>query len=110
MPRSSLQPKTPTVASPARESDPTTHSTHKDVINRLKRADGHLQTIIAMIENGRGCLDIAQQMHAVIRALEGAQATLIHDHIEHCLEAAIGPSTRADRAAIKEFKQITKYL
>jgi DNA-binding FrmR family transcriptional regulator len=86
------------------------HTTHKDVINRLKRADGHLQTIIGMIEGGRACLDVAQQMHAVIRALKGAKETLIHDHIDHCLEAAMGPTTRADRSAIGEFREITRYL
>jgi DNA-binding FrmR family transcriptional regulator len=86
------------------------HTTHKDVVNRLKRADGHLQTIIGMIESGRDCLDVAQQMHAVIRALEGAKETFIHDHIDHCLEAAMGPTTRADRSTIGKFKEITKYL
>lgn len=110
MPRSPVKPRSRAGASPARASDPAPHRTHKEVINRLKRADGHLQTIIAMIEGGRACLDIAQQMHAVIRALEGAKETLIHDHIGHCLEAAIGPTTRSERAAVDSFKEITKYL
>jgi uncharacterized protein len=110
MPRTSLQPKSETNAPSAHAHDAATHRTHKDVVNRLKRADGHLQSIVAMIESGRPCLDIAQQMHAVIRAIEGAKETLIHDHIDHCLEAAIGPTTRSDRAAIDEFKEITKYL
>jgi uncharacterized protein len=110
MPRTSAQPKPQNDAPPSHAHDAATHRTHKEVINRLKRADGHLQSIIAMIESGRPCLDIAQQMHAVIRALEGAKETLIHDHIDHCLEAAIGPTTRTDRAAIDEFKEITKYL
>lgn len=92
------------------QGDVVTHRTHKDVVNRLKRADGHLQTIISMIESGRPCLDVTQQMHAVIRALEGAKTTFIHDHIDHCLEAVTGPSTRSERAAIGEFKEITKYL
>ena len=63
-----------------------------------------------MIESGRDCLDIAQQMHAVIRALEGAKSVLIHDHVEHCLEAAMGPTTRGQRASIEQFKEITRYL
>lgn len=86
------------------------HATHRDIVNRLKRADGHLQTIIGMIEGGRDCLDIAQQMHAVIRALEGAKSLLIHDHVEHCFEAAMGPTTREQRATIEKFKEITRYL
>jgi DNA-binding FrmR family transcriptional regulator len=86
------------------------HVTHKDVVNRLRRADGHLQTIIGMIEGGRDCVEIAQQLHAVVRAIEGAKSVLIHDHVEHCLEAAIGPTTRGQRASIEAFREITRYL
>ena len=89
---------------------PHIHESHADVINRLKRAGGHLQTIIGMIEGGRDCLDLAQQMQAVIKALEGAKSVLIHDHVEHCLEAAMGPTTREQRATIEQFKKITRYL
>jgi DNA-binding FrmR family transcriptional regulator len=90
--------------------DAATHRSHKDVVNRLRRATGHLQTIAGMIESGRECADIAQQLHAVIRALEVAKSTLIHDHIEHCLEDAIGPVTRDQRVTIEDFKKISRYL
>jgi DNA-binding FrmR family transcriptional regulator len=89
---------------------PQLHESHTEVINRLKRAGGHLQTIIGMIGSGRDCLDIAQQLQAVVKAVEGAKAVLIHDHVEHCLEAAIGPTTREQRATIEQFKKITRYL
>ncbi len=90
--------------------DTATHRTHRDVVNRLRRATGHLQTIAGMVESGRDCADIAQQMHAVIRALEEAKSTLIHDHIEHCLEDAIGPASREQRVTIEGFKKISRYL
>lgn len=90
--------------------DTATHQSHRDVVNRLKRANGHLQTIVTMIEGGRECTDIAQQLHAVIRALEKAKGVLIHDHIDHCLEQAVGPVDRNQRATIEQFKEITKYL
>ncbi|MBV8140259.1 MAG: metal-sensing transcriptional repressor, partial [Deltaproteobacteria bacterium] len=48
------------------------HRSHTEVINRLKRADGHLRTIIEMIENQRECLAVAQQLHAVEKALQSA--------------------------------------
>lgn len=89
---------------------PAVHATHKDVVNRMRRATGHLQTITGMIESGRDCAEVAQQMHAVIRALEEAKATLIHDHIEHCLEDAIGPVSRDQRVSIENFKKISRYL
>lgn len=36
-----------------------THPSHEAIIKRLKRADGHLKSIITMIEDGRECVDIA---------------------------------------------------
>jgi DNA-binding FrmR family transcriptional regulator len=49
-------------------------------------------------------------MHAVEKAISTAKKTLIHDHIDHCLERATGPITRGSRAPIEEFKEISKYL
>ncbi len=87
-----------------------THTAHSDVIKRLKRASGHLQNVIAMIEAERACIDIAQQLHAVERAVSAAKKLLIHDHLDHCLEEVAGTSSVATRASIAEFKDITKYL
>lgn len=89
---------------------PHVHQTHPEVIKRLKRAEGHLRSIVAMIEEGRPCLDIAQQLHAVERAVSEAKKTLIHDHLDHCLEQAVGPLDRGQRGPVDEFKAITKYL
>jgi len=86
------------------------HETHPDIVKRLKRADGHLNGIIEMIETGRPCLDIAQQLHAVEKAIAQAKKTLIQDHLDHCLEDVVGPLAQAQRQSIDEFKEITKYL
>jgi uncharacterized protein len=86
------------------------HETHPDIIKRLKRAEGHLRGIIEMIESGRPCLDIAQQLQAVEKAIGQAKKTLIQDHLDHCLEGAVGTLPREQRRAIDEFKEITKYL
>ncbi|HKN14845.1 MAG TPA: metal-sensing transcriptional repressor [Candidatus Binatus sp.] len=90
--------------------EPELHRSHKDVVARMRRAEGHLRNVISMIEGGRGCAEIAQQMHAVIRALECAKGVLIHDHIDHCLEAAVGPIAGREKEIIDEFKEITRYL
>lgn len=89
---------------------PHIHETHPDIIKRLKRADGHLRGVIEMIEAGRPCLDIAQQLHAVEKAISQAKKTLIQDHLNHCLEDVVGPLPREQRRTIDEFKDITKYL
>lgn len=87
-----------------------THETHPAIIKRLKRANGHLKGIIEMIEAGRPCLDIAQQLHAVEKAIAQAKKTLIQDHLDHCLEEVVGELAKGQRQTIDDFKEITKYL
>jgi DNA-binding FrmR family transcriptional regulator len=82
------------------------HQSHPEIIKRLKRAQGHLAAILAMFEEGRPCLDLAQQLHAVESAVSNAKRELIHDHIEHCLD---GPEADT-KAAMRELKQLAKYL
>lgn len=88
----------------------TTHTSHPDIIRRLKRAEGHLKSIVAMLEEGRGCLEIAQQLQAVEKAVGSAKKTLVHDHIDHCLEHSVRGGSRGADTTIREFKEITKYL
>lgn len=85
------------------------HETHPDVIKRLRRAHGHLQKVMQMIEDGRACVDVAQQLHAVEKAIGQAKKVYIHDHVDHCLESSVdGPGARGQ--AVAEFKAISKYL
>ena len=86
------------------------HGSHPAILKRLKRAEGHLASVIAMIEAGRPCSDLAQQLHAVENAVANAKRELIHDHIEHCLGDAVGSGDLSSRAALAEFKQLAKYL
>jgi DNA-binding FrmR family transcriptional regulator len=79
------------------------HHSHPAIVARLKRAEGHIRSVLKMFEDGRSCLDLAQQLHAVEAAVGAAKRELIHDHIEHCLEEGGG-------ADLKEIKQLTKYL
>ncbi len=84
------------------------HHSHPAIIKRLKRATGHLQSIIGMMDEGRDCLTLAQQLSAVEKAITQAKKTLIKDHIDHCLEDSGGNHRGA--GTIGELKEITKYL
>lgn len=86
------------------------HATHPEIVNRLKRAQGHLNKIIEMIGEERGCLEIAQQLQAVESAITNAKRLLIHEHIDHCLEHVAGSPSTGNASALEEFRQIAKYL
>ena len=83
------------------------HETHEGVLLRLKRAKGHLESVIAMIEGEKSCLAVSRQMHAVAKSVTEAKRIFIQDHIEHCLDEK---ALRANELSISDFKEITKYL
>ncbi|MEO8558729.1 MAG: metal-sensing transcriptional repressor [Rhodospirillales bacterium] len=86
------------------------HASHSNIAKRLKRAHGHLASVITMIAADRPCLDLAQQLHAVEVAIANAKRELIQDHIEHCLSDGIGAGDVTPKSALSEFKQLAKYL
>jgi DNA-binding FrmR family transcriptional regulator len=83
---------------------------HLGIARRLKRANGHLETIIEMVEQGRPCAQIAQQLQAVENAIESAKKALIHDHISHNLERSFKAHGMKGQGALRDFKLVAKYL
>jgi DNA-binding FrmR family transcriptional regulator len=83
---------------------------HPDVLKRLKRAQGHLKSVVMMLEEKRECLEIAQQLQAVEKAIGSAKKILIHDHIDHCLQHSIRKGPQEAASTAREFREITKFL
>jgi DNA-binding FrmR family transcriptional regulator len=86
------------------------HQSHPAILKRLKRTEGHLRAVIAMIEAHRPCLDLAQQLHAVERSISNAKRVLVQDHMEHCLGDSVSKSGKGAKHAMSEFKALAKYL
>ena len=76
-----------------------------DPVTRDLRSHIHAE----MIEKGKPCTQIAQQLQAVEGAIENAKKALIHDHISHSLQKSYA-ATAKGRAALREFRLIAKYL
>jgi DNA-binding FrmR family transcriptional regulator len=55
------------------------------VLTRLRRAQGQLAGVIAMIENGRDCADVVTQLAAVSRALDRAGFKIVASGMRQCL-------------------------
>lgn len=86
------------------------HATHPEIVKRLRRANGHLAKVIGMIEEGRGCTEVAQQLQAVSKAIVNAKAVFIQDHIDGCLSEESLRTPEQQKHAIADFREITKYL
>jgi DNA-binding FrmR family transcriptional regulator len=59
-----------------------------DVIKRLRRAEGQIRGVIAMLEEGRDCTEVVTQLAAVSRALDRAGFKIIASGLQQCLSAA----------------------
>ncbi|MFF9345085.1 MULTISPECIES: metal-sensitive transcriptional regulator [unclassified Streptomyces] len=58
------------------------------VLNRLRRAQGQLAGVIAMVEAGRDCKDVVTQLAAVSRALDRAGFKIVASGMRQCLSDA----------------------
>jgi DNA-binding FrmR family transcriptional regulator len=58
------------------------------VLNRLRRAQGQLAGVIAMIEQGRDCKDVVTQLAAVSRALDRAGFKIVATGLRECVTSA----------------------
>ena len=57
----------------------------KPVLTRLRRAHGHLATVIRMLEEGAECEDALTQLAAVNKAIGRSGYALVSTGLKHCL-------------------------
>jgi DNA-binding FrmR family transcriptional regulator len=86
------------------------HASHPEIIAKLKQAQGQIGSIIAMMTEGRSCMDLAQQLQAAESIIHLAKRNLIQDHMEHCIADAASEGGKAAKNALAEFKTLSKYL
>ena len=58
----------------------------KDILNRLKRAEGQLRGIQKMIEDEQECIDIVTQLTAVRSSINRTMGLVISNHITKALQ------------------------
>jgi DNA-binding FrmR family transcriptional regulator len=61
--------------------------TVSDVVRRLRRAEGQIRGVIAMLEDGRDCSEVVTQLAAASRALDRAGFKIIASGLQQCITA-----------------------
>jgi DNA-binding FrmR family transcriptional regulator len=65
---------------------------------RLRRIEGQVRGLQAMVDDDRYCIDILTQISAVNRALQEVALGLLDQHLGHCVRQAVeagGPEAEA---------------
>lgn len=62
----------------------------KAIVTRMKRANGHLASVIRMMEEGASCEEVLTQLAAVNKAISRAGYAIVATGLQHCLEEGDG--------------------
>ncbi|WP_307355608.1 metal-sensing transcriptional repressor [Hathewaya limosa] len=60
----------------------------KKAIQSLKTSKGQIEGIIKMIEEGRYCIDVSNQIIAAQSLLKKANLLILKQHLNHCVKEA----------------------
>ncbi len=74
----------------------------KAIITRLKRANGHLASVVRMLEEGADCEPALTQLAAVNRAISRGGYALVATGLQRCLEES-GPDSLDSKKIEKLF-------
>lgn len=84
------------------------HEHTDDVLKRLARAIGHLQSVKKMVEEGKDCSEVLTQLAAVRAALTNTGKIILKDHVEHCITDAVQTGNQKALADLE--KAIEKFM
>lgn len=76
---------------------------NKPVLNRLRRAQGQLNAVIAAIEGGAPCRDVVIQLAAVSGALDRAGFQIISTAMQKCIAE---PDDQSDPMTVEELEKL----
>lgn len=64
-------------------------ATAKDkILARLRSIEGHVRSIVDMVQSDAYCIDVLQQTTAVRSAVAKVETILLERHLEHCVQRA----------------------
>jgi len=75
-----------------------------EALDRLRRVEGQLGGIIRMLEQGRDCQDVVQQLAAVGRAVDRVGLRLLAGQLRECL--ADEPAARDEGYDPQKFERL----
>lgn len=81
---------------------------HTRQLGRLRRVEGQVRGIAAMVEQGRYCVDILTQLQAARAALAAIERAVLADHANACIAAATQSGDPAMQA--EKIEELTSLL
>lgn len=68
----------------------------KKALKNLKTVKGQIDGIIKMIEDGRYCIDVSNQIMASYALLKRANIDILEGHLHHCVKESFENNTESE--------------
>ena len=72
-----------------------TEELKKDTLARLSRIEGQVRGVAKMLDEGRGSLEVLQQLASLQASLRGVSKTILRNHLECCCTT---PTNKSDES------------
>ena len=69
---------------------------HKDKLTSLRRIEGQVRGVQNMIEEGKYCVDILNQMKALKNSLITVEGKILKTHLRECIKDSLNGSNDFD--------------
>ena len=83
------------------------HPCHKEQLSNLKRIEGQVRGVQGMIEGGKYCVDILNQIKALKNSLITVEAKILKTHLRECIKESLEGGDQFD-SKIDEIMKIMK--
>ena len=88
--------------------DPRRHPGHdeapapadREILRRLKSAEGHVRGIARMVDDGAYCIDVLKQVKAVRAALDRVAELALETHLATCVTDGLRSDDELERARV----------
>lgn len=82
---------------------------HRRQLGRLRRVEGQVRGIAAMVEEGRYCIDILTQLQAARAALARIEREILDAHANACVATAVAAGDATlQREKMKELTELLR--
>ena len=84
------------------------HPSHQNQLSALKRVEGQVRGVIKMIDEGKYCIDVLNQIKAAKAALVKIESNVLKKHVESCVKESFKNKKALDSKVEELLKLINK--
>ena len=84
------------------------HPSHQSQLSALKRVEGQIRGVIKMIDEGKYCIDVLNQIKAAKAALVRVESNVLKKHVESCVKESFKNKKALDSKVEELLKLINK--